>query len=196
MDYIYLRMLVHGWLLHFAARDDAARAAYADAFARNPQSARAARALGFIDARKKRYHDATHWYREAVRIEPGDAANWFNLGHTLAEDGARPAASEAFRKAVTIEPTMGRAWYGLGIALAHGGDHAGAVLALERVAELQPMNAVAWYHLGLAYRDCCRPDKVEEAIRHIAEFDPWTCHRLIVETDRNDLESLVHGRLS
>ncbi|HEY5763332.1 MAG TPA: tetratricopeptide repeat protein [Rhodocyclaceae bacterium] len=195
MNYDYTRFLLRGWIFHFFGRQRTAYAAYAEAFRINGNSAHAAKALGYIDAQRKHYHQAVGWYREAVRIAPDDAGNWYNLGYVLAEDGFRQEAAEIFRKAVALSPEMDRAWYGMGLALAHEGDHAGAAEAFQQAADRQPMHGAVWYHLGMARLYCCQPEHVEKAIRHLAEFDPRTCHRLIVDTDRSDLEHLVHDRL-
>lgn len=195
MNYDYTRFLIRGWILHFLNRSRPAYEAYSNAFRINPESLHAAKALGYIDAQRKHFHQAVAWYREAVRIAPRDGSSWYNLAYVLAEDGFRVEARDAFREALSLQPNMDRAWYGLGLALAHEGDHHAAADAFEKASELQPMHGPIWYHLGMARLNCCQPEAVEKVIRHLSQFDPKTAHRLIVDSDRSDLEHLVHGRL-
>ena len=60
--------------------------------------------------------------------------------------------------------------------------HAEAVPVFERAAKLQPMNPHALYELGLQYHALGQPDKVEETVARLKEFDPKATQQLIAAT--------------
>jgi len=153
--------------------------------------ARAAHALAYLLAEDSRDEEAEYWFREALRLQPGNAAIWFNLGYFY-DKRQRPAdAAEALREAVRLNPRLDPAWYGLGLALAAQGHHADAAQAFERAAGLQPMNGEVWYHLGMAYHASGNDQKVKEVAEYLNRYDRKMTKSLIFHAGRKDLEHLV-----
>lgn len=195
MNFDYWRHYLRGWLLHFAGKNALACAAYESAVRHNPRSIAATRALACIAAEDRRLADAQHWFRATLRIVPDDAGSWFNLGYVLGEDGKDADAIAAFRKAIDLQPQLDRAWYGMGLSLTAQGQHAQAAEAFAEAARLQPMNGIACYQLGMAHHRAGQPDALEKAIRRLADFDPKTCRRLMLDAGRDDLLPLIADRL-
>lgn len=60
--------------------------------------------LGYRALAEERNEDALKWLQDAVRIQPRDGGNWFNLGLTYMRLGRKADAEAAARKAAEIEP--------------------------------------------------------------------------------------------
>ncbi len=178
-------------LYRFLRKPEAAVAEYRLALGQRPDFAKAAHCLGILLATLKRHTEAEQYLRETVRIEPRNAAAWFNLGFLYHETHRPHEAIAPFEEALRLNPKLDRAWYGLGLCHATLGDHAQAARALERTAQLQPMNSHAWYHLGMAHSTLHNADKVKEVIEHLNRFDRKMTRRLILDAQRSDLAHLV-----
>ncbi len=83
---------------------DAAAAEYRAFLAQQPDDGVAQAALGAVYVQQKRYRDAVAAFREAARLQPGDADIWSNLGTGLAITGDLPGAISAFERALEIDP--------------------------------------------------------------------------------------------
>lgn len=176
---------------HMLNNDNAAIEEYSLSLQAAPEFSRAASCIAFIYANRGDFAAAATHFREAIRIEPGNAELYFNLGYSCDKQGERLDAIAAFKSAVLINPKHDRAWYGMGMSHAALGDHAAAAAALHEAATLQPMNSHAWYALGMAHQHLNDPGRVKEIILHLHRFDPKMTRHLIQETGRSDLSYLV-----
>jgi Flp pilus assembly protein TadD len=79
----------------------------------------------------------------------------------------------------------------MGLAHARLGQHDGAVTALEKVVELQPMSGEGFYQLGMAYHHANRPDEVKDIVKRLVKFEPKRAKKLVHDTERADLVSLI-----
>jgi tetratricopeptide (TPR) repeat protein len=183
----YLRALLHQRL----KRPERAIAEYRLALGADPGFARAAHRLAFLLAAGLEDGEALHWLNETLRIEPRNAAAWFNLGYFHSRRGRPGEAVAAFRESARLSPRLDTAWYGLGLALAAQGRHGEAAAALERAAALQPMNGEVWYQLGMAQHWAGEAAKVAEVARHLNRFDRRMTRSLVDHSGRQDLEHLV-----
>jgi tetratricopeptide (TPR) repeat protein len=152
---------------------------------------RAANRLAYTLALLQRFGEAEPYFREVLRLDPGNAVAHFNLGYTQEKLGRFEHAIQAFKESTRLNPKIDRAWYGMGMCHAHLGQHAAAVAALERAANLQPMNPHAWYALGMAHHATHSPDKMKAVTLHLVRFDPRMARRLIRDAERADLNYLV-----
>ena len=178
-------------LFHMLNKDDAALQEYQLSLQAAPDFSRAASCIAYVYANRGDFAAAATHFREAIRIEPGNAELHFNLGYSCDKQGERLDAVAAFKSAVQINPKHDRAWYGMGMSHAALGDHAAAAAALHEAATLQPMNSHAWYALGMAHQHLNDPARVKEIILHLHRFDPKMTRHLIQETGRSDLSYLV-----
>jgi tetratricopeptide (TPR) repeat protein len=190
MNFDFLRHYARGWLALRFRRRAAAIAAFRQALAAQPQSARTARLLGFLLGEAGDWVCAEEHLQRALALAP-DAATWYNLGYVRDRLGRREEAIAAFEEAVRLDPKFDRAWYGLGLAHAAAGRHGEAVAALEKAAALEPRNPHVWYALGIAHHHAHAPDKVEAVARHLLRYHPLVCKRLIQDTQRADLKPLL-----
>jgi len=195
MNYDQWRHYLKARLLQAFKKTEPAIAEYRQAYAHNPQFAKAAGAIGYLLAGQGKHEEARHWFGEAVRIRPNDAFAHFNLGFVLDKNGRREEAVAAFREAVRLNAKLDRAWYGLGMSLAALGLHQDAAAAFHEVTMLEPMNPHAWYALGMAYHHAHDPDKVKEVVDHLFRFDPVMTRQLIRDAERSDLAHMVQDLL-
>jgi tetratricopeptide (TPR) repeat protein len=191
MDFDHWRTYARAWLLHFFGREEAAFHEYAAAYRLRPNDVQAARHLAAIAAKQKRYEVAEQWFLEALRLDVGDAATYFNLGFIREEMGKPAEAVGAFAEAVRLKPNLDRAWYGMGLAHARLGQHADAATAFGKAAELQPLNGEAFYHLGMARHHANDPDGVKATVEQLVGFDPKRARKLVHDADRADLRHLI-----
>ncbi len=192
MNLVAWRHYLRARLFRLLRRPHDAVAEYRLALAADRGFARAAHALAYLLASQNRTDEAVQALRDVVRLEPANAAAWFNLGYLLHERGHQAdAAVPAFREAVQLNPKLDRAWYGLGLAHAALGGHAEAAKAFERVAALEPMNGHAWYQLGMSYHRLHDADKLKGVVEHLNRFDRRMTRQLIHDTGRGDLAHLV-----
>lgn len=187
MSYEHWRHYARGWVFHFIGKTDQAYASYSVAFRHDPQDVQSARHLAAIAAQRQDYTVAQQWFLEVLRIAPEDADSHYNLGFVREQMKTPRLAIESFKEAVRLKPILDRAWYGMGLAHAALGEHAEAAVAQREAARLQPMNGHAWYQLGMAYHHSGQPDKVEQVVDKLLEFDPKIARQLIKDSGREDL---------
>jgi tetratricopeptide (TPR) repeat protein len=191
MNFEKYRHYYRARLFEALRKPEQALEAYVTALRHDRNFFRAAAAIAVIHVRARQYDQAELYFREALRIKPGNADIIFNLGFVHDQQGRREEAIARFAEAVRIKPILDRAWYGMGMAQATLGRHDEAAKALEEASRLQPMNSHAWYALGMAYHCLNNPERVKEIALYLHRISPLTCRQLIQETERGDLHYLV-----
>ena len=98
----------------------------------------ALRNLGVAHVEQRQYGQGIRELRESLRIFPGDAWAWMDLGIALTSAGDDPPAEEAFREALRLRPDDETVLYNVGMfAAAHG--HADVLRAvLPRLQVVSP----------------------------------------------------------
>jgi tetratricopeptide (TPR) repeat protein len=99
------------------------------------------------------YASAIVSYNEAIKLEPDDAAIYYNLGIASSNQGDYAEAIVSYNKAIELNPDYADAYNNLGIAYRNQGDYARAMVSYNRAIELNPDYVAAYYNLGNAYRD-------------------------------------------
>lgn len=157
----------------------------------DPNFARAIHWLAVLLAGRDELEKALPLLEQTVRLRPGDAGAWYNLGFAR-DHGNDPArAIDAFREATRLSPKLDQAWYGLGRCHATLGQLDEAVKAFEEAARLQPMKGHAWYELGLVHHRRHEAERVREIAEHLNRYDRHAARKLIRDTQRDDLAHLV-----
>ena len=88
--------------------------------------------------------------REAVKLMPGVAAAWNNLGNVMQRSGRLDEALEYYREALRIEPALAEGHNNLGSVFKEMGQVDDAVGEYRRAVELAPENAGLHSNLLLA----------------------------------------------
>jgi Flp pilus assembly protein TadD len=79
--------------------------------------------------------------REAIRLRPGDARLYNNLGSILLDkNGDMEGGISLFRTALRIAPSYALAHSNLGVAIERTGDIPGALAEYRAAADLDPRN--------------------------------------------------------
>lgn len=110
-----------------------------------PSDVSAWQELAFARFERGEYAPAAAAYREAVRLDPGEAVLWSALGEALVmasqRDPLPPDALAAFRKAIELDQADPRARYFLAVKRDLDGDHEGALGAWLDLLEDTPPGA-------------------------------------------------------
>lgn len=122
--------------------------------------------LGITLNKLNQIDDAISAYKQAIRLNPLDAASYSNLGHILIKQpGKRKEALELLMESVKLEPhhSVIRANYALALKMEGNIDE--AVTELRKAVELDPNNANGYALLGLALIE--QGKNGNEAIRNL-----------------------------
>ncbi len=162
-----------GHLLIRQGRYEAAETALNRALGRDPESADVHNSLAVVHEHLGRPRAAELAYRRALRLEPGYARAWLNLGKLLMRREQGDAAG-AFGQALRSDPrapVQHEGWYHLGqLALARG-DPAGAHLAFTRALDARS-SAVAWYGKSVASAGLGRTDEQIRCLERAVALEP------------------------
>ena len=101
-----------------------------------------------------RLDEAAALYRDALRVRPGWAEGWFNLGTLLYDRDAYADAAAALSKAAALSPNAAAAWAMLGLCEFRLGRHADALEHIQRgrrlgAADEPQLRGALLYHEGL-----------------------------------------------
>jgi Flp pilus assembly protein TadD len=91
------------------------------------------------EARRGRLAEAESALREAIRVQPREAAAHFNLGLLLAETGRSDDAVAALRRALELDPRSAPAAYNLAVLVGEASPKEAATLS-GRAAEGAPQD--------------------------------------------------------
>ncbi len=119
--------------------------------------------FGLLLARQGRLEEAVEALSNATRINPRDAAGFFNLGNALKQLGRLEQAIRAYAKAVQLAPHAAATHNGLGVALRDAGKYDKATTALNKALSIDPHMAEAHNNLGTVYK---AQGRLDDAIHH------------------------------
>jgi tetratricopeptide (TPR) repeat protein len=166
----------------FFRRDDSAIRYLVRLRASRPTDATVVARLAHLKAVAGARQDAIAHLHEALELDAGDAASWFNLGFVQQEEGAHDDALRSFDRAIDLDARLDRAWYGKALSLIKLGRIEEAVDPLERNTELQPMSPFGWYQLAHVHHRLGDFERTARVIRKLAGFEPAVARRLERET--------------
>lgn len=99
---------------------------------------------------RKDYANAEREYAAAIKIAPGFAESYLNLGLLYQLQERIPEAMEKFKEALARNPALGSANFLLGMDFCQRGEAARALPYLKAAARQLPSNAAVWAWLGTA----------------------------------------------
>ncbi len=94
--------------------------------------------------------EAVSAFRQALRLDPKNAAAWVHLGNLLSDEGRTREAEKAYLKALAVLPRMQTALYNLGLLLAQTGRATEAEAMFRRAVAAAPGDADALRELAEA----------------------------------------------
>lgn len=129
-------------------------------------------ALGIVRATAGKVPEALTAFQSALRVDPGNAVAWQNIGLTEVQHGRAPEALAAFENAFRINDRLPRAWNGRGVALERLGRHAEAIESWKRSVSLDPQQFEAMLNLGTVALEQGNAALAREALRHFIASAP------------------------
>jgi len=92
-------------------------------------------------------------YLQSIKLEPGSAEVFLNLGHAYLKLEKNGDAVKAFKESVKLNPDVAETQYGLGVANFRARRFKDASDAFKKAATLSPQMAKAHYGLSLSYQE-------------------------------------------
>lgn len=96
---------------------------------------------------------AVESYLQSVKLEPGSAEVFMNLGHAYLKLEKDRDAIKAFKESIKLNPDAAETHYGLGFANFRTRKFQAAADAFKKATEINPRMAKAHYGLALAYQE-------------------------------------------
>jgi Flp pilus assembly protein TadD len=110
-------------------------------------------------------------YLQSIKLAPGSAEVYLNLGHAYLKLQKDTDAIKAFRQSLKINPEQPETQYGLGLASFRRAQFQDAVDAFKKAVTLEPKMAKAHYGLTLAYQELGQSRGVIEHYRILERLD-------------------------
>ena len=95
-----------------------------------------------------RFDEATHYYQQALELEPDYAKGHNNLGNCLVVLGRIDEAIDEFLDAIQTKPELAEAHHNLGVAFYQQKEYAKALECFKKASALQPEYASAYFYAG------------------------------------------------
>ena len=168
------QLVAQGNALEDAGDLAGAEAAYRQAIAAAPRSARAPLNLGIVLAARGDDAGATAAYEAALALEPAHPFANYNFARLVYMRGDAARAEALLREALRGKPAFPQALVLLASVLDELGRTDEAIEAVEAALRLQPEDAGAWYNLGVMLRRARRHAQAEEAARRAFALDGRT----------------------
>ena len=153
----------------FAAQDwKAARLAYKDMIAVDPQNSLAWANLGAVEQQAGNLNAAIDCFEKSVGLNSDVVQSWLALGQLYSTRGDKYRAVSAFTRAIHEDPEDSRAHNFLAIVAKSLGWMDAAEAELQRAIELNPGYGIAHFNLALMYLER-KPPAMELAKRHYSK---------------------------
>ena len=111
-------------------------------------------------------------FRQARKLNPGDADTHYHLGLTYRDLGETVDEITCYERALEISPGYVEACNNLGVALQKVGRDDEAIERLRQAVRLRPESAWVHYNLGLALREQGRLIEAVDSYQQAIERDP------------------------
>lgn len=115
---------------------------------------------------------AVEQFRQAWRLNPGNAGDRLNYGLALLRSGKTAAGIAELEAVQKMDPKLPHTWFNLGIEYKRQGETEKAIRQLERMVELVPDEAIAHYNLGALYKNAGRIEDSLKKFELAAKLDP------------------------
>ena len=117
-------------------------------------------------------------YLASIKLEPGSAEVFLNLGHAYLKLEKYRDAIKAFKESARLNPAAAETFYGLGFASFRTNKFPEAVDAFKKATTLNPKMAKAHYGLALAYQELSDSNGLMTEYRILERLDPSLARKL------------------
>jgi tetratricopeptide (TPR) repeat protein len=129
--------------------------------------------IGLASYYLKQYREATDAYRQAIRLDPYNAADaYYALGLVYRDWGKADDEIQAYKQAIKLKPDYTSAYERLGSRYIKSRKFNEAVEVFKQLASLRPGDATTPNNLGEAYLELGRKDEAISAFRHAIQLKP------------------------
>ena len=108
---------------------------------------------GASNAGLMQFDAAIDCFKQALKVNPGNAEAYNNIGNVLNAKGDPDAALDYFKKALKIKPKFADVYNNIGNALNAKGDTDAAIGSYKKALKIKPDYAEAYYNKGIALKD-------------------------------------------
>jgi tetratricopeptide (TPR) repeat protein len=109
--------------------------------------------------------EAKRHFEDTIRLDPGRADAWYNVGVLLLHELNIPESERAFRRALEINPDYAEARYNLGVIYEQQARLEDAVREFQEAVKIRPDYPEARFHLGRIF---VNEQKYDAAIYQLA----------------------------
>jgi len=99
----------------------------------------------------QKYGRTTADYDKAIKLDPGNAAAYYEQGDAYSEVGKYDQAIADYSKAIDLDPVHALAYFNRAYAYSEIGEYDKAIADYSKAIELNPGDAQAYYNRGLDY---------------------------------------------
>jgi tetratricopeptide (TPR) repeat protein len=129
--------------------------------------------IGLANYYLKQYREAEQAYRQAIKIDPYNAADaFYALGLTYRDWGQFDDEIQAYKQAIRLKPDYTAAYERLGQRYLQSKKYTEAVEIYKQLSAQRPGDANAQNNLGEAYESLGRRDEAVEAFRQATRLKP------------------------
>jgi predicted O-linked N-acetylglucosamine transferase (SPINDLY family) len=128
--------------------------------------------IGVVNTGLGNTENAIASYTRAIKLEPGYAEAYCNLGVALQHLGRNQEAISSYSKAIQLQPGYANAHFSLGSALKNVGRHVEAVTSYTRAIKLKPDYAEAHNNLGNALKFLGRNEEASASFTRAIQLNP------------------------
>jgi len=129
--------------------------------------------IGLANYYLKQYREAADSYRQAIRIDPYNAADaWYALGLVYRDWGKADEEIQAYKQAIRLRPDYTSAYERLGSRYLKSKKYAEAIEIFKQLSIMKPGDANAPNSLGEAYLESGKLADAVEAFRHAIQLKP------------------------
>jgi len=129
--------------------------------------------IGLANYYLKQYREAADSYRQAIRIDPYNAADaWYALGLVYRDWGKADDEIQAYKQAIRLRPDYTSAYERLGSRYLKSKKYAEAIEIFKQLSIMKPGDANAPNSLGEAYLESGKLADAVEAFRHAIQLKP------------------------
>ncbi|HEV2827501.1 MAG TPA: trypsin-like peptidase domain-containing protein [Pyrinomonadaceae bacterium] len=129
--------------------------------------------IGLANYYLKQYREAAEGYRQAIRIDPYNAADaWYALGLVYRDWGKADDEIQAYKQAIRLRQDYTSAYERLGSRYFKSKKYAEAIEIFKQLAMMKPGDANAPNNLGEAYLELGKLPEAVESFRQAIRLKP------------------------
>src|SRR6266550_1344579 len=129
--------------------------------------------IGLASLYLKQYKESAEAYRQAIKLEPYNAADaYYALGLTYREWAKPDEEIQAYKQAIKLKPDYTSAYERLGARYLRSKKYAEAVEVFKQLSVLKPGNASAPNNMGEAYLELGKLNEALEAFKQAIRLKP------------------------